>query len=85
MADSGPSRRHGWILRVRVIPENGLDSFGDLLGTCFRTRFRKSADRPKGEISLFKERVEPGPRTGAAPANNEPTLRKIIIVGGGFL
>ena len=36
MADSGPSRRHGWILRVRVIPGNGLDSFGDLLGTDFR-------------------------------------------------
>ena len=35
MADSGPSRRHGWILRVRVIPGNGLDSFGDPLGTRF--------------------------------------------------
>ena len=32
MAVSGPSRRHGWILRVRVGPENGLDSFGDFLG-----------------------------------------------------
>jgi len=36
MADSGPSRRRGWILRVRVITRNGLDSFGDLLGTDFR-------------------------------------------------
>ena len=29
LADSGPSRCHGWILRVRVIPENGFDSFRD--------------------------------------------------------
>ena len=36
MADSGPSRRHGWIPRVRVIPGNGLDSFGDLPGTNFQ-------------------------------------------------
>ena len=32
MADSGPSRRHGWIPRVRVIPGNGFNSFRELLG-----------------------------------------------------
>ena len=35
MAVSGPSRRHGWILRVRVIMKSGLDFFGDLPGTYF--------------------------------------------------
>ena len=30
---SGPSRRHGWIPRVRASPENGPDSFGNLPGT----------------------------------------------------
>ena len=28
-----PPRHRGWILRVRVITKNGLDSFGNLLGT----------------------------------------------------
>ena len=38
MAIFGPSRRAGWILRVRDGPENGPDSFRDRLGTRFRTR-----------------------------------------------
>ena len=37
MAVSGPSCRHGWIPRVRVITKNGLDLFGNILGICFRT------------------------------------------------
>jgi len=32
MADSGPSRRRGWIPRVRVIPGNGLDRSGTFWG-----------------------------------------------------
>jgi len=33
MADSGPSRRRGWILRVRVIPRKGLDRSGIRFGS----------------------------------------------------
>ena len=54
MADSGPSRRHGWIPRVQVILGNDLDSFGDPFSdpfSCFLRFFPKPAHRPKGEIS----------------------------------
>ena len=54
MDDSGPSRRRGWIPRVRVIPRNGLDSFGDVLETRFRTHFRT-----RGTVYLSHRGYEP--------------------------
>ena len=56
---SGPSRRHGWIPRVRVIPGNGLDSLGDLLGTRFRPQKRRrsaeaaSSGEVRGAVGPF--------------------------------
>ena len=75
MADSGPSRRRGWILRVRVVPGNGLDSFGDLLGT----RFQRS-EQAHGDI-LETRRIQPrrreGPESAIIAPNGPPKLPEI--------
>jgi len=57
MAHLGPSRRHGWIPQVQVIPENGLYSFGDLLGTAPKSvgghcRFQDSSPPPHSRPSV---------------------------------
>ena len=82
MADSGPSRHHGWILRVRVIPGNGLDSFGDLLGTDLRnvalrnrgpeTQISSNALRSKIK-KIFRKPMPDVP--GKVGGRSPPTLR----------
>ena len=77
MADSGPSRRHGWIPRVRVIPGNGLDSFGDFLRTRFRCILgepsKSTANRSQGTLKLAQNSLEklPDP-TAVTPPGRRP-------------
>lgn len=75
MADSGPSRRHGWIARVRVIPENGFDSFRDLLETRVRTRFNEiwSPDKSGTFFVMTRTcRIQPWQREGPEMAITDP-------------
>ena len=85
MADSGPSRRHGWIPRVRVIPGNGLDSFGDLLGTDFRPALHE----PLAEAGDWSDSGRPlgGLRSRPPPGNGRGLLKafKRVLIGDDFL